>query len=58
MKNRIKKKRLYACRATAHSISHLLARFDPKRHGGEVWSQMTPVGQEFGASKAAADCDG
>lgn len=81
MKNRIKKRRFYACRATAlantsvkrlkgmlrkrrepvpieamriETMSDLLARFDPQRHGGEVWSQAAPIGREFGAPKVTA----
>jgi hypothetical protein len=75
MKNRIKKKRLYANLATVlshtsvkrlkgvlrkrhepvpiESMNGLLARFDPERHGGEVWSKTSPVGREFGAPEAA-----
>lgn len=40
----------------------VLARFDPERHGGEVWSKVAPIGQEFGARKmmaaVVADPDG
>lgn len=65
MKNRIKKRRLYSFRAVSQlttSIKRLkgnllngvLARFDPHIHGGEVWGEMTPVGEEFGALADAA----
>jgi transposase len=76
MKNRIKKRRLYAGRMTALShtsakrlkgmlrkrrepvpietMHDVLARFDPERHGGEVWSKVAPIGQEFGARKMTA----
>lgn len=30
-------------------LDDLLVRFDPSIHCGEVWSEIAPVGQEFGA---------
>lgn len=39
------------------TMNDLLARFDPKRHCGELASKAAPRGQEFGARTGAADRD-